>query len=66
MKKSHTLPVRADCTMSCGVYGAGLESRVGAVFTILDFLTTESSFKTWRIFRQAFFVQFNQSVEAIT
>ena len=34
MKKSHTLPVRADCTMSCGVYGAGLESRVGAVFNV--------------------------------
>lgn len=66
MKKSHTLPVRADCTMSCGVYGAGLESRVGAVFTIFDFLTTEPSFKTWRIFRQAFFVQFNQSAEAVT
>ena len=52
--------------MSCGVYGAGLESRVGAVFTIFDFLTTEPSFKTWRIFRQAFFVQFNQSAEAVT
>jgi len=66
MKKSHTLPVRAGCTICCGVYGIGLESRVGAVFTIFDFLSTEPSFKTWRIFRQAFFLLFNQSVEAVT
>lgn len=66
MKKTHILPVRADNTICCGVYGIGLESRVGAVFTIFDFLTTEPSFNTWRIFRQAFFVQFNQSAETVT
>ena len=31
-----------------------------------NFLSTQPSFKTWRIFRQAFFVLFNQSAEAVT